>query len=149
MLPLEEAGRAALPEPVVETAAVGAPLLAALDEPRALARPWLARIAAGDAIVAVGHARRTRSSPTRTSPTCCCSRATTSCTRCRARDVALERAAASTIRAQRLFRVDVDAVGARRASRERRPRRARCSPRALDRGALAAAAQLARRRASG
>jgi alkylation response protein AidB-like acyl-CoA dehydrogenase len=50
---LEETGRAALPAPVVSTAAVGAPLLR--DAGGALADAWLPRIAAGDAIVAVGH----------------------------------------------------------------------------------------------
>jgi alkylation response protein AidB-like acyl-CoA dehydrogenase len=50
---LEEAGRAALPEPVIGTAAVAVPLLRELGG--ALADEWLPRIAAGDAIVAVGH----------------------------------------------------------------------------------------------
>lgn len=54
-LPLEETGRAALPEAVVETAVVAAPLLATLED-RALAEPWLARIAGGEAVVAVGAA---------------------------------------------------------------------------------------------
>ncbi len=53
VLPLEETGRAALPEAVVEAALVAAPLLAGLAD-RALAEPWLARIAAGDAVVTVG-----------------------------------------------------------------------------------------------
>jgi alkylation response protein AidB-like acyl-CoA dehydrogenase len=53
VLPLEETGRAALPEAVVETALVAAPLLAVLPD-RAFADPWLARIAAGDAVVTVG-----------------------------------------------------------------------------------------------
>jgi alkylation response protein AidB-like acyl-CoA dehydrogenase len=51
VLPLEEAGRAALPEPLVETVAVAAPLLAAgSDEARAA---WLPPVAAGDAVLAV------------------------------------------------------------------------------------------------
>jgi alkylation response protein AidB-like acyl-CoA dehydrogenase len=54
MLPLEEMGRAALPEAVVETAAVAAPLLAGLRDGAAVADPWLARIAAGEAVVTVG-----------------------------------------------------------------------------------------------
>jgi alkylation response protein AidB-like acyl-CoA dehydrogenase len=49
VLPLEEAGRAALPEPLAETVAVAAPLVAAL----APASPWLARIAEGRAVVTV------------------------------------------------------------------------------------------------
>jgi alkylation response protein AidB-like acyl-CoA dehydrogenase len=53
VLLLEEAGRAALPEPVIGTAAVAVPLLRELGG--ALASEWLPRIAAGEAIVAVGH----------------------------------------------------------------------------------------------
>jgi len=59
VLLLEETGRAALPLPVVATAAVAVPLLGELAETGAagarLAGHWLPRIAAGDAIVAVGH----------------------------------------------------------------------------------------------
>jgi alkylation response protein AidB-like acyl-CoA dehydrogenase len=49
---LEEAGRAALPDPLVETLAVAAPALAegGRDEQK---REWLPRIAAGEALVAV------------------------------------------------------------------------------------------------
>ena len=53
VLLLEEAGRAALPEPVIGTAAVAVPLLRELGG--ALAASFLPRIAAGEAIVAVGH----------------------------------------------------------------------------------------------
>ena len=53
VLLLEETGRAALPEPVLETAAVGVPLLAGL-ETSALADGWLRRVPAG-ATLAVGH----------------------------------------------------------------------------------------------
>ena len=49
---LEEAGRVALPLPLVESFAAVA-LLRDLDEP-ALAEEWLPRVASGDAIVAVG-----------------------------------------------------------------------------------------------
>jgi alkylation response protein AidB-like acyl-CoA dehydrogenase len=49
----EEAGRAALAEPLIQTMAVAAPLLRELGG--ALADEWLPRIAAGDAVVAVGH----------------------------------------------------------------------------------------------
>ncbi|HVH17253.1 MAG TPA: acyl-CoA dehydrogenase family protein, partial [Myxococcota bacterium] len=49
----EEAGRAALAEPLVATSAVAVPLLRELGG--ALAAEWLPRIAAGDARVAVGH----------------------------------------------------------------------------------------------
>jgi len=53
VLLLEEAGRAALPEPVIGTSAVAVPLLRELGG--ALAADWLPRVAAGEAIVAVGH----------------------------------------------------------------------------------------------
>ncbi|MGO9029206.1 MAG: acyl-CoA dehydrogenase family protein [Acidimicrobiales bacterium] len=48
---LEEAGRAALPEPLLETTALAAPLLATSGNPRAAV--WLEKIAAGDVTVAV------------------------------------------------------------------------------------------------
>jgi alkylation response protein AidB-like acyl-CoA dehydrogenase len=51
----EEVGRAGLAEPLVATAAVAAPLLVELGD-AAFADPWLERIAAGTAVVAVGHA---------------------------------------------------------------------------------------------
>lgn len=51
VLLLEETGRVALPEPVLETVAVAVPLLASTG----LAGEWLPRIAAGEAIVTVGH----------------------------------------------------------------------------------------------
>jgi alkylation response protein AidB-like acyl-CoA dehydrogenase len=53
VLVLEEAGRAALAEPLVATAAVGVPLLRELGG--ALADAWLPRVAAGEARLAVGH----------------------------------------------------------------------------------------------
>ncbi len=56
VLLLEEAGRAALAEPLVSTSAVAARLLAGLDRDR-FSEPWLRAIAAGDALVAVGSAR--------------------------------------------------------------------------------------------
>ncbi len=57
VLLLEETGRAALPDPVVDTVAVAAPLLADLAAAGTeLAAHWLPRIAAGQAVVAVaGH----------------------------------------------------------------------------------------------
>ncbi len=54
VLLLEEVGRAALAEPVVATA-VAAAALAELDDP-APAAEWLPRVAAGDARLAMGHA---------------------------------------------------------------------------------------------
>jgi alkylation response protein AidB-like acyl-CoA dehydrogenase len=53
VLLLEETGRVALPEPIVETTAVAAPLLEAVGSDE-LKAAWLPRIAAGEAIVAVG-----------------------------------------------------------------------------------------------
>jgi alkylation response protein AidB-like acyl-CoA dehydrogenase len=52
VLLLEEAGRAALPEPLLETTAIGVPLLVEAGT-AAQQREWLPRIAAGDAIVTV------------------------------------------------------------------------------------------------
>jgi alkylation response protein AidB-like acyl-CoA dehydrogenase len=52
VLLLEEAGRAALPEPLLETVGVAAPLLADVA-PAAVADVWLPRIATGDAVVTV------------------------------------------------------------------------------------------------
>ena len=53
VLLLEETGRAALPEPVIGTAVVGARLLAEFGED-VLQENWLPRIASGEAIVATG-----------------------------------------------------------------------------------------------
>lgn len=56
VLPAQECGYAALAEPLLDTALVGAPLLAALgDEHEALKADWLGRIADGRARLAVGH----------------------------------------------------------------------------------------------
>jgi alkylation response protein AidB-like acyl-CoA dehydrogenase len=59
VLVLEETGRAALAEPVIATAAVGAALLVELGEEgqAELARKWLGAVASGRARLAVGHAR--------------------------------------------------------------------------------------------
>ena len=54
VLLLEEIGRVALPEPVLETAAVGAPLLAGLGRTK-LAAHWLPKVASGEATLTVGH----------------------------------------------------------------------------------------------
>jgi len=56
VLLLEETGRVALPEPIVESAAV-APRLLADAAPAEVADAWLPRIAAGEAFVAVGLER--------------------------------------------------------------------------------------------
>jgi alkylation response protein AidB-like acyl-CoA dehydrogenase len=60
VLVLEETGRAALAEPVIHTAFVGVPLLVesgagAAASAAAIAKEWLPRVAAGEAILAVGH----------------------------------------------------------------------------------------------
>lgn len=55
VLLLEEMGRVALPEPVISTATVAAPLLRELGNEK-LCAEWLPKIASGEAIVAVGHA---------------------------------------------------------------------------------------------
>ncbi len=55
VLLLEEMGRAALAEPIVETVAVAAPLLAE-SGPADLQEGWLPRIASGDAVVTVALA---------------------------------------------------------------------------------------------
>jgi alkylation response protein AidB-like acyl-CoA dehydrogenase len=53
VLVLEEAGRAAMPEPLLETTAVGAPLIRDAA-PAAIREAWLPKIAAGEAVIAVG-----------------------------------------------------------------------------------------------
>jgi alkylation response protein AidB-like acyl-CoA dehydrogenase len=55
VLVLEEAGRALLPEPLLETTAVGAPLLQRAGSEE-LRHAWLPRVAAGDATLTVGLA---------------------------------------------------------------------------------------------
>lgn len=54
VLLLEETGRAAVAEPVLETAAVGVPLLRDAGDAERAAR-WLPAVAAGEAILTVGH----------------------------------------------------------------------------------------------
>ncbi len=53
---LEEAGRACLPEPLLETVALGVPVLASASGERApgIRLDWLPRVAAGEAALAVG-----------------------------------------------------------------------------------------------
>jgi alkylation response protein AidB-like acyl-CoA dehydrogenase len=57
VLLLEEAGRVALPEPLVDTTAVAAPLLVDAAPP-AVAAEWLPRIASGEAVIAVQRGDR-------------------------------------------------------------------------------------------
>ena len=54
VLVLEETGRAGTAEPVIHTAFVGVPLLAESGAD-AIAKEWLPKVAAGEAILAVGH----------------------------------------------------------------------------------------------
>ena len=54
VLLLEEAGRAALAEPVISSAVVGARLLEEIGD-TSLAGEWLPKVAAGEAVVAPGH----------------------------------------------------------------------------------------------
>jgi alkylation response protein AidB-like acyl-CoA dehydrogenase len=56
-LVLEEAGRAALPEPLLETVGIAAPLLSEAGSPEQIAE-WLPKVAAGEAIAAVVLANR-------------------------------------------------------------------------------------------
>ncbi len=59
VLLLEEAGRVCLPEPIVETVAVAAPLLADLSAGSggAVAAEWLPRVASGEGVLTVGFER--------------------------------------------------------------------------------------------
>jgi len=54
VLALEECGRAALAEPLTDTAVVAVPLIAALGV-KELAAEWLPAVAAGEATIAIGH----------------------------------------------------------------------------------------------
>ena len=54
VLLLEDTGRAGLAEPVISTAAVGVPLLRGMGS-KELADRWLGGVAAGEALLAVGH----------------------------------------------------------------------------------------------
>ena len=67
---LEEAGWAALPEPLLETAGLAAPLLAAAGCPRPSAADALARSWPASALVAVGGDRRRRRRDRRRPPPC-------------------------------------------------------------------------------
>jgi alkylation response protein AidB-like acyl-CoA dehydrogenase len=61
VLLLEEAGRACMPEPLLETTVLGVPLLVAASDPRSEARraDWLPRIGAGESVLTVGLASMT------------------------------------------------------------------------------------------
>jgi len=137
MLPLEETGRAALPEAVVESALVAVPLLAALPD-RALADPWLARVAAGEAVVTIGCA-----------PNPWVRHADVAGLVLLASDGDLHALPAGDLRrerlphldgAQRLFRVDATLSPRTRVATDGEARTLLAA--AVDRGALGAAAQL-------
>ena len=137
VLLFEEAGRAALPEPVVSTAAVAAPLLVELgDGP--LAKQWLGRIAGGDAMVAVAH---------EVTPLVTDADVAQLLLVQRGDEVhAVEPGAAKIIEqpandpSRRLFTVDIDGSDATRVADGEQGRKLWAA--ALDRGALACAAQL-------
>jgi len=133
----EEIGRAGLAEPLISTAAVAAPLLVELAEP-ARADGWLERIAAGSAIVAVGHAA---------SPLVADAHVARLLLLAHGDEVhALEPGDVELVAqpandpAQKLFRVGWKPREATRLAAARRGRELLAA--ALDRGALAAAAQL-------
>ncbi len=139
VLLLDEAGRVALPEPLVETTAVVAPLLAE-NASGAVAERWLPGIAAGEAVATRAARRSALRAPTPTSPTCSWSSTTTASTPCPATSCAHRRSSRSTAPAGS-SRVDFDAADAELvvsgeaglAGRQRglRPRRARRPPRVL------------------
>jgi len=137
VLPLEETGRAALPEAVVETAAVAVPLLAGLAD-HGLADPWLARIATGAAVVTVGC-----------DPNPWVSHADVAELLLLARNDEIHAVPRSEVKverlphldgAQRLFRVDWTPSARTRVAAGEPARRLLAA--AVDRGALATAAQL-------
>ena len=137
VLLFEEAGRVALPEPVVSTAAVAAPLLVELGD-AALAKQWLGRIAGGDAIVAVAH---------EVTPLVTDADIAQLLLVQRGDEVHAVEPGAAKIVAQpandpsrRLFKVDIDGSDVTRVAEGEQGRRLWAA--ALDRGALACAAQL-------
>ena len=138
----EEAGRAALAEPLVATS-VAVPLLLELGVARAgrsLAQAHRGgrgdrRGRASGERLPRGRARGAR---------CCCSRTRTRSTRSRPATSRCERQPVNDP-ARRVFSRALDALG-RDAGRRAARRRARCWRRALDRGALACAGAAARRR---
>jgi alkylation response protein AidB-like acyl-CoA dehydrogenase len=133
----EEIGRAALAEPLVSTAAVAAPLLAELGEAER-AGPWLERIAAGRAIVAVAHPASPLVADAHVAHLCLLARGD----EVHAVDPADAEIApqAATDPAQRLFRVGWEPRESTRLAAGARGRALQAA--ALDRGALACAAQL-------
>lgn len=137
VLPLEETGRAALPEAVVESALVAVPLLAALSD-QGLADPWLERIVAGQAVVTIGC-----------EPTPWVSHADVAGLVLLARDGEIHALPGADIHrerlphldgAQRLFRVDATPSARTRVAGGAEARKLLAA--AVDRGAFGAAAQL-------
>jgi alkylation response protein AidB-like acyl-CoA dehydrogenase len=137
VLLFEETGRAALPEPVLDTAAVGVPLLAALED-SALADGWLRRVAAGNAILAVGHQANAFVADAHVADLLLMQDGDEVHAVPRAR-AELERQPCNDP-SRRLFRVRWSPGNETRVARGAAARRLLAS--ALDRGALAAAAQL-------
>ncbi len=137
ILPLEETGRVALPEPVVETAAVGVPLLRD-GGVRTLADEWLPRVAAGDAILTVGQPANPCVADAHVADLLLLADGT-DVHAVRRDDVALEQQPASDP-SRRLFRVEWSPTHATRVARGDDGRR--LLEAAFDRGALATGAQL-------
>jgi alkylation response protein AidB-like acyl-CoA dehydrogenase len=136
VLPLEETGRAGLAEPVVETAAVAAPLLAAVSsDPRAA--QVLRAIAEGKAIVAVAHPENALAADVHVADFVIAARGD-EIHLLEAADVEATREE-SVDPLRRLFTIEWDATGATVIARGERVRSALDA--AFDRGALATAAQ--------
>jgi alkylation response protein AidB-like acyl-CoA dehydrogenase len=137
VLILEEAGRAALPEPLVETVAVGAPLLAETGS-LAFRADWLSRVASGEALLAVGLADQPLVADAHVASLLLVER--------EGALLAVPRDAARLTRepsidgARRLYRVDFDPAAAVVLADGDRAREA--AARARDRGAFATAAVL-------
>jgi alkylation response protein AidB-like acyl-CoA dehydrogenase len=137
VLLLEETGRAALPEPVVDTAAVGVPLLAGLGS-WAQADGWLRRVAEGGAVIAVGHEANEFVADAHVADLLLMQHRDELHAVPRAR-ADLERQACNDP-SRRLFRVSWSPTSETRVARG--PEASRLLTDALDRGALGAAAQL-------
>jgi alkylation response protein AidB-like acyl-CoA dehydrogenase len=138
VLPLEEAGRAALPEPLVETTLVAAPLLVALGSDE-LKQRWLPALAAGRALVAVGLAGQSYVAHADSADLLLLVRGDDELHALEPAAVAL-RAAPSVDGARRLYSVEWEPTPATRVAAGEAARRALGE--AFERGALGAAAQL-------
>jgi alkylation response protein AidB-like acyl-CoA dehydrogenase len=132
----EEVGRAGLAEPVLETGAVAAPLLAELGAVE-LAERWLKPLALGEAIIAVGHAANAFVSDAHVADLLLLPHGD-DLHAVLPGDVSLEHQPANDP-ARRIYRVGFTPCDATRIATGETGRRLQAA--ALDRGALAAAAQ--------